>query len=320
MEEGSSVRCALTIDVEPNIIEIMTKTGEKYSGLTKAMPKLLDILTEHEISATWFITHDYWGKINREFPSLVERMSNNGEIGCHVHFRGEKEVYYTGYDFQMELIERATNSLRDQGFDVNSFRGGNHFFNENTLRVLEELNYEVDSSVLPGLYSKPYPDLIVNHKERLSTKPYFPSYTNHCIPGSSKILEIPLAVYPYFQFNTRLVSVLIARQLSMPLTGEHLLRINRMIKKGIKEDFIPIVLSAHPWNFLDSMERQLQYLEEFIVDMKSLDVKFVTLKEIRREWLKRNKEVLGKKPRLIITASDILKLAKPILKLRTKHV
>lgn len=313
--EGSSIRLALTIDVEPNSIEIVTKTGEKYSGLTEAMPKLLDILTEHKISATWFITHDYWGKIDQEFPSLVERMSNNGEIGCHAHFRREKEVYYTDYDFQMEIIERATNSLRSKGFDVKSFRGGNLFFDENTLRVLEELNYETDSSVFPGIYSKPYPDLIVNHKKRLSIKPYFPSCMNHCIPGSSNVLEIPLACYPYFQFNTRLVSVFIARSLPMPLTGEDLLRINGRIKKMIKKDFPPIVLSVHPWNFLDDMEKRLQYLEEFILDMKSLAVKFVTLKEIRREWLKREGET-SKKTRFIITTSDILKLAKPILKLK----
>lgn len=312
MEKEGSIRLALTVDVEPNITDIVTETGEKYSGLTQAMPKLLDVLTEHKISATWFITHDYWGKIDQEFPSLVERMSNNGEIGCHVHFRREREVYYTDYDFQMELIARATNSLRDYGYNVKSFRGGNLFFDENTLRVLEELNYEVDSSVLPGTYSRPYPNLIVNHKERLSSKPYFPSYGNHCIPGSSKILEIPLSVYPYFQFNTRLVSVFIARQLPMPLTAEHSLRTNGMIKKMIKKDFVLIVLSVHPYNFLDGIEKRLQYLEDFIVDMKSLDAKFVTLKELRREW-KRKGEV-PKEPRFIITTSDILKLAKPILK------
>lgn len=313
MELGSSINVALTMDVEPNTTKIVKESGEKFTGLTEAMPRLLDILSEHKIPVTWFITHDYWGKIDEEFPSLVERMSNNGEIGCHVHFRREKEVYYTDYDFQMEIIERATNSLRNQGFNVKSFRGGNLFFDENTLRVLEKLDYEIDSSVSPGLYFRQYSDLLIDHKECLSTEPYFPSYMNHCIPGSSKILEIPLSVYPYLQFHTGLVSFFISRPLSMALTKGHLYRINSMIRKqGVKENYFLITLSAHPWNFLDDIEMRLQYFEEFVADMNSLNVKFVTLKMIRKEWLKKNREISVKKSRFIITTSDLLKLVKPI--------
>jgi peptidoglycan/xylan/chitin deacetylase (PgdA/CDA1 family) len=134
--EEKFIYCALTMDVEPNITRIVNETGDKYSGLTESTPALLDILKAHEVPFTWFITHDYWGKIDIKFPSLIEKMSKNGEIGCHVHFRRNKERYFTDYNFQLEIIKKATNSLREQGYPVKSFRGGNLFFNKNTLRVL----------------------------------------------------------------------------------------------------------------------------------------------------------------------------------------
>lgn len=182
---------ALTIDVEPNSMEILERTGEKFTGLTKAMPKFLNIVNKHKVPATWFITHDYWSKIDQEFPLLVEEMNENGEIGCHAHFRRDKEIYYRDYKFQMEIVGDATQGLRAQGFDVQSFRGGANFFDETTLRVLKELDYKVDSSVVPGLLAERVSGFEVNHKQRLSAKPYFLSLTNHCIPGDSGILEIP---------------------------------------------------------------------------------------------------------------------------------
>jgi peptidoglycan/xylan/chitin deacetylase (PgdA/CDA1 family) len=319
MVQGTRIYVALTMDIEPNNKPIEKKSGKKYSGLTEAMPKLLDILSDSKVPCTWFITHDYWGKINEEFPSLVERMNNNGEIGCHVHFRRDEEIYYTNRNFQREIIERATNSLRDQGFDVKSFRGGNLFFDENTLRVLEQLNYEIDSSVLPGMHSKPYPDLMINHKECTSTKPYFPSNINHCIPGSSKILEIPISVHPYFHLNTKLVSFFIARSLSMPLTKEHSSEINKAIKKNMTiGNHTLLNLFAHPWNFLDNTARKLQYFEDFLANMKLLNAKFVTLKMIKKEYTKRNIEISAKKSSFNITTYDILKLVNPLIKCLTK--
>ena len=214
MTRESAIKIVLSMEVEPNSTNFLVKTGEKYSGITRVLPNLLDMLSKYKIPVTWFITHDYWSKIDQEFPQLVDRMHDNGEIGCHVHFRKEKEIYLTDYNFQMELIGRATYFLRDKGFNVTSFRGGNFFFDENTLKVLEELNFEIDSSVVPGLYLKPYPALTIDHKERISNEPYFPSYANHCIPGKSKILEVPISICPYFKFNGKTISVLMPYSIS----------------------------------------------------------------------------------------------------------
>jgi len=315
--EKKFIYCALTMDVEPNISRIVNKTGDLYTGLTKSTPALLDILKKHEVPFTWFITHDYWGKISIKFPSIVKKMSKIGEIGCHVHFRRKEERYYTDYNFQLELIKNATNSLREQGYPVKSFRGGNLFFNKNTLRVLEELDYEVDSSVSPGLYVKHY-DLIVDHRACNYTTPYFPSYDNHCISGNSKILEIPISIYPYFHFKTRFVSFFITKNISIPLTKENYLKTINRIKKIINNNSIVIlVLNFHPWNLLGNTEYKLRNIEEFILFLKSFNTRFVTMIELKT-WLKSNKEFLlktediKKKSRFIITKFDILKLVKRI--------
>jgi len=315
------IKIGLTIDVEPNISKIVSKTNDKYSGLTKAIPKILDVVTKHAVPVTWFITHDYWSKINLEFPSLVEKMNDNGEIGCHVHFRRKEERYYSDYDFQMEIIEKATSSLRSQGYDVRSFRGGNYFFDENTLKVLEELNYQIDSSVVPGLHSKLYPDVIINHKEYLCNEPYFPSYKDHRMPGNSKILEIPLSICPYFEFHGKLISVYLGNILNMKKPARNLLKnVKKIIRIWRDKKNIPIaLLTAHPWDFLFHMKERIHSLEKFIIQIQNqLNAEFVSLSKIKRDFVAKNGYEFKQSP-LIITKSDFHFIESLFNKLRARN-
>jgi hypothetical protein len=223
-------------------------------------------------------------------------MSKNGEIGCHVHF-GEKKrdgevVKRADLDFQMEVVGKATYALRSRGFDVRSFRGGDNFFDENTLKVLERLDYEVDSSVIPGFHSKAFKGLDVNHKTRLSNRPYFPSYVNHCLPGGSKILEIPISIYPFFSFQRRGISIMIGRPMSMcrPASGllDNICKIDEGRVKADDGNMAPIVLSTHPWEFLGNPNKQIQDFELFISGaQEALGAEFATLSQIRKEHTKR---------------------------------
>jgi hypothetical protein len=175
----------------------------------------------------------------------------------------------------------------------------------------------VDSSVRPGSYSTHH-DLVVDHRACDYTKPYFPSYENHCIAGNSKILEIPISNYPYIQIKTRLVSVFIPKNIPMPLTKDKYYKTNSRIRKLVKKrPIVTLVLICHPWELLGNTENKLRYIERFILDMKSFNARFVTLIELKK-WLKSTTEVLPKnenmrkKSRFIITKWDILKLAKQI--------
>ena len=151
---NESLKIALTFDVEANCSEVEQQTRKRFSGITDAMPKILDLFDVHGVSATWFIQHDYELEADEMFPKIIDRMKENGEVGCHVHFRNgatKANRYQHDISFQQKIIENATNALRGKGFPVYSFRGGANFFDESTLSVLEALNYKIDSSVIPGL-------------------------------------------------------------------------------------------------------------------------------------------------------------------------
>ncbi len=300
------IKVVLTIDVEPDVGK-----QNSYSGITIAMPRLLDLIEQYDIPFTWFITHDFWDKIDEKFPSIVRRMAKNGEIGCHVHFRNENKEYYTDYRFQKELIENATNALRSHGFDVASFRGGALFFNEDTLKILEELGYTVDSSVMPGLYNKPATGLVVNHKRCTTIKPYFISREDHCLSGDSEILEVPLLVHPRISFKTNMMTLFLASPLNLGSVIKAPVRALDKIKGlGASNKGAYITLSYHSWNFLSEIDEQLTNLERFFVESKSLPSwKFSTLKEIRANLSQdyRNNENL-KSSRIVITWGNLSRL------------
>lgn len=285
------LKIALTFDVEPNSSYYTEKTGDKFSGLTKAAPKVLEVFSKNKVPATWFITHDKEHKVDVDYPWLVEDMNENGEIGCHVHFRNysvEKSWYDSSLDFQKEIIGDATHSLRDMGFRVQSFRGGNNFFNENTLKVLEEFGYKTDSSVVPGFCATPYSGFLVDHKQRLYSKPYFPTYTNHCIPGKSKILEIPITVRSYARFHMKFFSLLLGRPMSVVGLPYALFKdISVVTKDSLKlfEKEFPIVLTAHPYNFIDNTVEKINNLGSFIIKAKNeLHAQFVTIDEVTKNY------------------------------------
>lgn len=281
-------KIALTIDVEPNSPSITRKLGEIYSGLTTVMPRLLDLAEKYDVPFTWFITHDYCGRIDDKFPSLFERMSKNGEIGCHVHFVGEEGKHHTDYSFQRHLIEKATYSLRSKGFDVVSFRGGNLFFDENTLRILEEFDYEVDSSVRPGFFSEPIRRFMIDHRQCVSMKPYFPSRTNHSVPGDSKVLEVPLAVYPLMNINAIVLNVCLSFPLRINHVTENPYKVYMTVQKLDKKYDTPIVLFCHPWDLLFNIENKFDNIERFLKKCKETSTKFYTMNEIKK-GLSRNK-------------------------------
>jgi hypothetical protein len=317
---------ALTIDVEPNTTEILQRTGSKHSGLSKAMPRFLEIVNCNKVPVTWFVTHDNWSKVDQDFPLLVENMNDNGEIGCHVHFRRNKEVYYKDYNFQSEIVGDATRGLRSQGFNVQCFRGGANFFDETTVKVLKELDYKVDSSVVPGLFAERAPGFEANHKQRLFAKPYFLSAENHCMPGDSGILEIPLSVCTYFRLHQKKVAVAFGRAISICRPAQNLIKDIKTLESESLKLFgqtMPAVLTAHPYDFLDNIDEQMRNLEAFINKAKEeLNAEFVTLQQVREKYVNKNYSLEFDQPKFILTSQDLLQLSKklPILQKLLKRL
>ncbi len=283
---------ALTIDVEPNVRRMLADYG-KWSGLEVAGPALLDVLEEFNVPCTWFITHDSWAKINCSHPALVERMASNGEIGCHVHFAehddvGNNDRYDVSAEYQRQAIETATQSLKTCGFTVRSFRGGSGYFDVNTLRILEQLDYMIDSSVLPGLYTgNRIPGFVVDHRRCALWYPYHPSRKDHCQPGDSSILEIPVFRYPVFQVETRILRILGYLNFSLKncLLGDPFQALTKL-KALIRRNSLnyAIVFGYHTWEFLPTIETQLTNLRAFLKQSQAMGIHFCVLSEIARSY------------------------------------
>ena len=309
----------LTFDVEPDIARI----GGGFRGIEKGIPALLEIFdkveekTGKKIAATWFITHDYWCKVDKLYSEIVKKLNQrDDEIGLHVHW-GKKNRYFYNQEFQRELLAEGTYALRDKGYAVTSFRGGGLHLDEFTLKILEELGYLVDSSILPGLkIANPETNFCVNHHHCIMQEPFYINYTNHCMPGESNIIECPLTTTRFFSIAFppyRIEGVPFRLQIRRENgrqtglahskdTPEESLRLMRQIlSRKLKNQPQIIVLTFHPWEFFEGNENAssmndipLHYLnniKKWLVELARLEnIKFSTLEKACEIWREENKK------------------------------
>lgn len=73
---------------------------------------------------------------------------------------------------------------------------------------------------------------------------------------------------------------------------------------------IPVVLSAHPYDFLDNIGRRIYDLENFIVVAnEALNAEFVTLEQIRESYVDRRYSFEFMESKFVLTSNDLLRLA-----------
>ncbi len=122
---------------------------DTYRGVEEGLPKILDLLREKRIRATFFFT----ALTAKKYPHLARRVVDEGhELGCHsyAHERLDRIDLYRA----RHLLEKATQILR--GFyEVTSFRAPNLKLPPQLLPLLGKLGYTVDSSL--ALYKPPFP-------------------------------------------------------------------------------------------------------------------------------------------------------------------
>lgn len=273
------IKIALTCDVERD-----------YS-IKKHMPKIHSLFKEYGVIGTWFIQHDYGnhytsdcGRVDDCFPDIVASLSEVGEIGTHVHFRNKDGLFQTDFAFQKDLLTKATESLRDKGFNIRSFRGGDHFFTKETFQILTELNYSIDSSIMQGFKKKLTDSFVLdyrydNHIDHFN-KPYYLDTKNFLAKGKSNILEIPVT-------NTLFFLKAPSYFIPFPTPGHMKLGLlSTMIYPLIKTwDFLqinsPIVILFHDFTF--NGKNSIKYLEEFLKKgSNDQAISFVTLSDIAK--------------------------------------
>lgn len=288
-----SFQVALTFDVERNSPDHVRSSGSVYSGM-ELMPEVCGIMRARGIPGTWYLAHDVdpTNQIARLYPGQVADMAALGEIGAHFHFR-DFDVVRTDTEFQRRGVGEATRFLRAEGHAVKSFRGGNLFMDANLFRLLGELGYETDSTVLPGHNVKMGDGLVIDHRGRRSCEPYYPLDSDPWSAGGNGILEVPLAAYPLVSFRTPLVSVLINYLVLISnlvlIHPELALQRLQKIRRRWPSPHAVIVLSAHPHDFLSARVTKADKLgnfDRFLAAAAAIPgASFVTVSDIRRGWV-----------------------------------
>lgn len=148
---------------------------------------------------------DYPVATQKSSVNILKNFLKQGvcEIGTHLHPwcnppYEEELSHRNSYphnlspELQRKKLKILTKAIQDNfGVQPISYRAGRFGFNESSIKILEELEYEIDTSIVP------YRDNKISDEPSfgmVQLKPYYLDYTDIRSAGDSKILEIPITV------------------------------------------------------------------------------------------------------------------------------
>lgn len=254
---------------------------------------------QRDCKTTWFFRlddqiKDFFGQpdyLIQKYEKEIQSLYQDGhEIGWHPHFfiytggkwRQNKEVI----DLMEELVRHAPLA---QSYGFRSVRmGWGHHTNE-TMRLLSDLGFAVDSSAIP----RPQYAWDETYKDWVSTPvtPYFPSTSDYRVPGEPAlpILEIPMSVtHIEAPYDTERVLRYInlayhPERLKRPL--EHWMkRYPHMITITHLDELFPREKAHGLLAFdLNALEQNLKAIQE-MAEKRKTTVSFLTLREFAESY------------------------------------
>jgi len=222
---------ALTIDVEDyyhvTALASVVDRGrwEQYeSRVEQSTDRLLGILAEHRVQATFFVL----GWVAERAPALVRKLHAAGhEIACHGY--SHQLVYQQTPETFLNETRRSKSCLEDLiGTRVRGYRAASYSITRESLwalDILEQLGFEYDSSVFPvrhDLYGMPGT-----------------SRTPYRVGNGGALLEVPLTTVQ-----------LAGAQLPCAGGGYFRLLPYRMFRwclRRVNREGLPAVFYMHPW-------------------------------------------------------------------------
>lgn len=195
------LKVCLTFDVDLVDYVADWRTMNEFES---AIPQIIAILQQHSnMHTTWFIRLDsqiqsIWGKADYFFLRyglLLSWLRENGhEIAWHPHCYVQAEGRWEqNVDVSSILDELTKYALVAQSYGLRSVRMGWGFHTNETMRLLADLGFAVDSSAIP----RPRYQWEETEKDWTLTPvvPYFPSKSDYRVPGQPRlpILEVPMS-------------------------------------------------------------------------------------------------------------------------------
>lgn len=223
----------VTIDVEQDISSYLKNS---YVGVEVGLPPFLNLLDEIKVKADFFITAD----VCEKYPDIIKEIINNGHnIGSHG--LAHDLLWHKNYKQQYDELHLSSNIIEKySGKRPVMFRAPAFSVTTNTLKVLEKLNYSIDSSVMPGAVAKRFKGLLTIKSFKDAPRiPYHPSLKDVAKKGEMNILEVPLTENPIFlgaPFGAGALNLFGAEKMLYAL-------------ESITEDYV--IFLIHPWEIID---------------------------------------------------------------------
>jgi len=297
----------------------------KFRSAIDGIPSILEpVFQQFGAKATYLLSPEVIQ--NDDCVSILRDVQKKGaELGTHLH--GEFIEPHTkldtdatwemqntySRDIEYQKLKNLTALFEEKfGYRPTSFRAGRFGIGENTLPILAELGYTVDSSVAPYCSWKDKGGFIEFFGA--PTQPYHPDATNPKKKGKLPILEVPVTVgktwYEYIPKSLlnsvpkypRLWSIpqIIFKEQFKPIflrptfqlgTFENMKSlILSQIKKNQPHDVF-LVMLVHNVDFVpgcspyaqteSESQKFLNRLSDILRFVQSIPVKFITLSEVR---------------------------------------
>jgi peptidoglycan/xylan/chitin deacetylase (PgdA/CDA1 family) len=226
-----------------DVDDFFEKWSGRYDYLTNTTDRVLKLLEQYQISATFFVVAD----VIEHYPGLVESILEHGhEIACHGMHHScaidprTKAPLLSPDEFKKATAKAKQNLEKICGTKVIGYRAPNALIAGWMLDALEELGFLYDSSVsVNSLYNKSDSEL-----KGVTSAPYFPRRHGLEPANYRNFVEFPWA---YYELG-----------LKIPTSGGPMLRflganiIYRGLRQSLKRGhtcfyFHPIDLSNEPF-------------------------------------------------------------------------
>lgn len=297
---------AVTIDTESGYVDgDERRMWQKYKpeafiGFYKGVENWRNLFNEYRIKATFLVSTQCFAAKGKELKKILNQLNslvkNEHEIGLHIHPDSDfavqrflnKSFKYTSakfYDYKAKkqilsasktLLIKNIKSLKN---NLVSFRWGNWGLDTESVKILQELNFRIDTTATPGIKGHLNDEMFYDWSKINLHYPWFLSTKNYLDIKSqnSEVLELPIATFSFFCLKLR----------ADPVNLRLLTKAFDYYYKNVMRDKNPFVfvLISHSSEatYIDGGKTKVvNTMEEFIKHaMKFQDVKFMTLKQAR---------------------------------------
>jgi len=220
----------VTIDTESDLPQWQTTRSYSFENI-KAIPSLQQIFDNYSIKPTYLITHSV--AIDKKSVDVLSKVSNDNkcEIGAHLHpnetppfcLSRKEGKSFLKLDFltKKRKIENLTAAISINFKKPVSYRAGSYRFDTDSLLILEELGYLVDTSVTPYISWRIEGGLSYIN---VPLEPYWPDKDDICKEGENRILEVPITIRLNRKMNFFLKNIYLP-VLSMPMQSSKFRRL-----------------------------------------------------------------------------------------------